>query len=253
MSEEARLTIPFGASHTARAVCVDPAVPPHRALDELALPPTEGVIVVHGGAGKMEEDLLGAVQRFASQSLAPFAQRERILVVDGGTDMGVSQIMGHARDSVQGTFPLVGILPHRYALYEGGPPANGERLPLNPSHTHFILVDGDAFGVESDLMVDMLSMTIKPGLALIINGGEIVLSEAQAHARRGHTLVTVRGSGRVADDLANPDHEARRSLALGARVYVADVNAPELCTVLLERLLVTDSRNRANPGQEAMR
>lgn len=238
MAETQSLLIPLSPFFLARAVRVPLEIAPAQALAALGLPPYRGIMVVHGGAAKMEAAFLDDVQRFADQCIAPFAQAHRILIVDGGTDVGVSSVMGLARQHVNGTYPLVGILPHGQALYPGGPPAAGERYALNGAHTHFILVEGDEFGTESDLMVGLLAAAGVPGLALVINGGEIVLREVQAHVARGSTLVTVRGSGRIADDLADPHSPVRESLAPGARLHVADLRSPEACTALFECLLL---------------
>jgi len=237
MANDARILIRFDEEHTATAVRVGAHEPPARVLAVLDLPPYEGIIVVHGGAGNMEPDLIDAVRAFVIAGLAPFAQARHILIVDGGTQTGVSRVMGDARQHIRGTYPLLGVVPHRYVIYPGGPPLDGERIPLNPSHTHFIFVEGDEFGVESELLVGLLRASGKPGLALIINGGDIVLKEVMAHVAQGNALVTVRGSGRIADRLADSTSEERAALPPGARLHLADLSAPQDFARLLARLL----------------
>lgn len=237
MSDYLSLLIPLSPFMMARAVRVPPDMAPERALAALGLAAYRGVIVVHGGAGKMEASQVGVSQRFAVECLAPFARANQLVLVDGGTDVGVMKSLGWARQQVHGGFPLVGVLPYGCALYPGGPPADEKRVRLNSAHTHFIFVEGDEFGAESALMVGLLGAAGVPGLALVINGGEIVLREAQAHAARSHILVTGRGSGRVADELADPSSAARQSLPPETRLHVADITAPAECRALFERLL----------------
>ncbi|HVO70882.1 MAG TPA: hypothetical protein VMT24_12600 [Aggregatilineaceae bacterium] len=237
MGDETRISIRFDAEHTATAIRAGPYEPPPRVLAALSLPPYNGIIVVHGGAGNMEVELIDAVRAFVIAGLAPFAQARHILIVDGGTQTGVSRVMGDARQEIEGTYPLLGVVPYRYVVYPGGPTLDGERIPLNPSHTHFIFVEGDEFGAESELLVGLLRTSGKPGLALIINGGDIVLKEVMAHVAQGNTLVTVRGSGRIADKLSDPASEERAALPPGARLYVADLGAPQDFAALLARLL----------------
>jgi len=236
MPDRAPVTISFSAAATARAVCVAPDASPQETVAALALPPFNGVMVVHGGAARMEDAVKDEVQRFADQTLAPFAQSHSLLVVDGGTDVGVPAILGQARQRINGTFPLMGVVPCRRALYPGGPPADDLRIALNPAHSHFVLVEGDDFGVE--VLVDgRVGGGAQSGPGAGDHGGEIVLREIQAQAARGSTLVTVRGSGRIADELADPNSATRRGLPPGARLYVADLSAPAAAVALLERLM----------------
>lgn len=233
MREITHLTIPFSNQQAAKAIRVAPDCPPAEALKALNLPDYHGMVVLHGGASKMEPDLIDRVRRFLIGSLAPFAQHRRILVVDGGTHAGAMGAMGDARRAVEGTFPLVGVSPYEFVAFPGHPATNDDMAPLDESHSHFILVEGGEFGIESDLLVGLLQASGKPGIALIINGGEIVLKEIQMHAERGSRVVIVRGSGRVADEIAAPDHEHRQSLPPDAHLEFVDINAPEVFRVML--------------------
>lgn len=241
MSNGARISIRFDREHTATAVRVGAHESPARVLTALGLPPYDGIIVVHGGAANMEIELIDPVRAFLVAGLAPFAQARRILVVDGGTQIGVPRVMGEAREHIRGTYPLLGVVPHRCVTYPGGPALDGERIPLNRSHSHFIFVEGDEFGVESELLVGLLRASAKPGLALIVNGGDIVLKEVMAHVEQGNALVTVRGSGRIADKLADPASEERAALPPGVRLHIAELSAPQDFARLLARLLVGPS------------
>jgi hypothetical protein len=231
-------TIHFDEQCSAVAVRVDARQPPQQTLAALHMPAYRGIVVTHGGAVGMEDELVTALQGFLTASLAPFAQEHHILLVDGGTQVGVPRAMGDARRAVHGTYPLLGVCPHRFATYPGGPSPSPDRFPLDPWHSHFILVEGDAFGVESDLMVSLLDVDERPGVALIINGGDLVSDEAQQHARLAHTLITINGSGRIADELADPHSVRRAALPSGTHLEVVDIGAPERLVGLLERLLL---------------
>jgi len=237
MANDARISIRFDGEHTATAVRAGVHESPAGVLTALGLPPHDGIIVVHGGAANMEIELIGPVRAFLIAGLAPLAQTRHVLIVDGGTQIGVPRVMGDARDHIKGTYPLLGVVPHRRVVYPGGPVLDGERIPLNPSHSHFIFVEGDEFGVESELLVGLLRASGKPGLALIVNGGDIVLKEVMAHVQQGNALVTVRGSGRIADKLADPSSEERAALPPAAHLYIADLSAPHDFARLLARLL----------------
>jgi hypothetical protein len=231
-------TITFDHQHRATAIQVDANEDPARVLTALDLPPYQGVIVVHGGADNMAEELVNTVRRFVVAGLGPLAQQRDLLIVDGGTHTGTSQVMGEARQEIGGTYPLIGVLPHHFASYPGGPaPEERQRILLNPSHSHFVFVSGDEFGVESPLLVGLLRAARRPGVALIINGGEIVLKEVIQHAHEGNLLVTLNKSGRIADRLADCASAERRSLPVGTRLWVVDIDAPDQCVALLNMLL----------------
>jgi hypothetical protein len=216
---------------------VDRDVAPAAALAALDLPPYEGIVVVHGGASGMEPELLQSVRQFLIAGLAPLAEQRRLLVADGGTDVGVYRLFGEARQTVGGTFPLLGVAPLRFVTYPDCPIAGEECVPLNPNHSHFILVREGGFGTESDLLVGLLRAAPRRGVALVINGGDIVLREALAHARLGNSLITVRESGRVADQLADPTSPESAQLPPGTRLHVADVHAPAIFTQMVTHLL----------------
>lgn len=229
-------TIPFDAERAAHALRVPPDAPPARVLAALDLPPFRAMIVVHGGASAMEPEHAALVRTWAAAALAPLADEYAILVVDGGTDTGTGQAIGAARQTAGARFPLLGVLPEGCALYPGGP-LDAPRIPLNASHTHFALVEGSAFGVESALLVGLLGAVHVPGLALVVNGGQIVLDEVHAQAARGRSLVVLRGSGRAADALADPASAERHALPAGARLHLVDVGVPEQFRALVERLI----------------
>lgn len=229
-------TISFGEQR-AVAVRVAPDVDPARVLAALALPAYQGVIVVHGGAGAMERASVPAVRTFLAEGVIPLAQTQRLLVADGATQAGVMRLLGEARAAAGATFPLLGVAPHRYVTYPGGPSPSKDRYPLNPHHSHFIFVEGNGFGVESALLVGLLRGAGVPGFALIVNGGQIVMEEVRAQAAQGNPIVLVRGSGRVADRLADTASAERASLLPAARLYLADVRAPAAFGALARRLL----------------
>ncbi len=236
----APFTIRFDEQRSARAIHVPATYPPAQALAALDLPPYTGTVVVHGGAGGMALDLLDTVRHFLVTALVPLAQKQRLLVIDGATQSGVARILGEACQQFGSSFPLLGVTPHRFALYPGGPPLDEQRIALNPSHTHLIFVDGDDFGSESPMITGLLQASGKPGIALVINGGQIVLNEVKRHAALGNPIVTVRGTGRTADKLADRTSEEYRALPGSTQLYTVDLAQPDALSNLLLRLLAKE-------------
>ncbi len=236
MTSHAVFTIEFN-DHRARAISVSPQEPPARTLAALDVPSYAGVVIVHGGAGAMDDAEMSAARAFIDAALIPLAEERRLLVADGATDAGVVRALGEARAAARATFPLVGVAPHALVVYPGHPARDADAVPLGPSHTHFVFVEGKSFGVESELLVGLLRASGKPGFALVINGGQIVLKEAHAHARQGNPIVVVRGSGRIADKLADLTSDERTALPPQTRLFVCDIDRPEVFRALAQRLL----------------
>lgn len=236
MADFPRVTIPFEGT-PARAVRVPIGADPGAALAALDLPPYRAIVVIHGGAGAMDPALVDAVTRFFALSLAPFAERHRVLIADGGTRAGTMAAMGAARRAVKGTFPLVGVAPAGAVSYPGSSLPDTDRAPLDEGHSHFVLLEADAFGVESALLVGLLRAASVPGAALIVNGGPIVREEIAAHVALNNPVIAVAGSGRAADELVDPRGALRAELP-GLTVEVVPLADPPSLTAALERVLL---------------
>lgn len=242
----------FPEGNMATLLEVDPFIKPAQALKEIGIPFTyNGSILIHSGAAQMSSEYAFKLKRLFSEGLAQFAEENRILVVDGATDVGGNKLIGEARRAIQGKFLLLGVTISDAVTYPGGPEpetprrfrgqTTGERWALNPHHSHFLLVRAGAFGAESPLLTGIAQSTDKPCLALIVNGGEIVAREAATHARRKVPLVTLKGSGRFADELAEstPASVLRRRYPTDAAVEIFDVvtQSPEAFKTLLKKVL----------------
>ncbi len=237
--------ITFPNGNTARAARVKPSIPPVHALSALQLPKINGMLIVHGGAGNMEKEHMEKARTFITKSVAPFVQRNNLAVVGGGTQVGTPQILGEAREAIGGTYPLIGVVPYGTITYPGGPPPAENKASLNWRHTHFLFVEGDEFGVESNLLVGLLQASGMPGIALIINGGEIVFNEVKKHSASGNQIIAVQGTGRKADELADPTSAVRRQLTDLSKLHTVRTDSPDECASLLTQLippLNTDTR-----------
>jgi len=168
----------------------------------LRLPYMDYALSVHAGAASADEQLIADLKTVFPAQLAPLIAAHNVTVLDGGTQAGLVGIMGALRQQTNGTFPLVGVLPADGAELPGEVPTD-TRYSLEPNHTHFALVQGGSWGVESDLLVNMGRVVARQPVALLINGGEIVRKEALMHARAGNPLLVLAGSGRVADEIVD--------------------------------------------------
>lgn len=199
-------------------------------LKTLELAPGQPVLVIIGGAKLLSKSDYAQIEHLFHTVLAPIAEKWRAAVVDGGTDAGVMQLMGQARHAINGTFPLVGVAPIERLILPDRPIRFSNAAPLEPNHTHFLLVPGVNWGDESVWLSTAATQLAAgaPSVTILINGGEITWEDALHNVRAGRPLITIAGSGRTADVLAAgfrgepSDGRAEEILATGL-VQVVDL------------------------------
>ncbi|MEO0405813.1 MAG: hypothetical protein AAF289_00530 [Cyanobacteria bacterium P01_A01_bin.135] len=182
----------------------EPAALP-AALPALGFKQPRPTLVIIGGASKLSDADFAKVTQLFTGVIAPFAQDRQLTVVDGGTDAGVMRLIGQGRASIDGDFPLVGVAPVGLVdLPEYADGASAESCPLEPHHTHCLLVPGDQWGDESWWMAAVATQLAGScgSAAVVVNGGEITWKDAAAHAEAGRPLLVIAGSGRTADIIA---------------------------------------------------
>jgi len=176
-------------------------------LSALDLHPGSPALFISGGAGFMDEKQKEYTREAVLDGLAKFAADYGVTVIDGGTQAGVMQLMGEAHRAQHYSFPLIGVAPVGAIRFSGYD--NPDGVPLDPDHTHFVLVDGEKFGDESDLIVRLAS-ALNAGrearaFGVVINGGGITTQETYDRALSPETalpLLVFDGSGRFGDMLA---------------------------------------------------
>ncbi|BAU14422.1 hypothetical protein LEP3755_49690 [Leptolyngbya sp. NIES-3755] len=162
------------------------------------------VLVVIGGASKLSPSDYELVKQVFESVLAPIAEQWKAAVVDGGTDAGVMRLMGHARERIAGTFPLIGVTPIELAILPGGESSSESAAPLEPHHSHFLLVPGSDWGDESHWMAAAATEIAKsaPSVTVLVNGGDITWRDALKNVEQLRPLLVIDGSGRTANILA---------------------------------------------------
>jgi len=79
------------------------------ALEAAGLPSPGPVLVVVGGAGRLDAAELRRLTPLFRDGLVPALERVGAVAVDGGTDAGVMRLLGDAREDSSASFPLVGV------------------------------------------------------------------------------------------------------------------------------------------------
>ncbi|MGC9502995.1 hypothetical protein [Baaleninema sp.] len=195
----------FNNGNTATGIYLESPTDFQRGLEKLQVCRSRPVLVLVGGASKMEPAAFDRLKTLFDEVLAPTIDRLDAIVIDGGTDAGVMQLMGQARNRLSANFPLIGVCAvGTVELPDGTPPASDDAAPLEPNHSHFVLVPGSDWGAESPWMAQLASHIADdaPTCTLVSNGGEITWQDVTYSVKEGRTTVVLAGSGRTADKLA---------------------------------------------------
>ncbi|NOY58807.1 MAG: hypothetical protein GXO75_07720 [Calditrichaeota bacterium] len=173
---------------------------PAELVSALKLPKAEGVILLVGGAGFASPEALKRMSAFFD-ALAEVLVRRNITVIDGGTNAGVMALMGRALAEKGRRAPHIGVLPAKAQVDESGLLA--EEIP-EPHHSHFVLINSNQWGDETMVMNSLAHLIAgnAPVLVFLVNGGQIALKEIELSIHKGYDIIIVRGSGRLADEIA---------------------------------------------------
>jgi len=222
----------------------------------LNLPPPRAVIALNGGTEDVAPEIAPQLRRILQEGLARVAIDDAITVVSGGTDAGVFALFGDGLDHLA-TAPCIGVAPAALVESPHGAaaeptPRAGQAVPLEPHHTHFVLVDGDQWGDETKTMLSLVDALAEeaPSVAVLAGGGAIAKREVLEHVRRGREVIVLAGSGRLADDLADlangraaAEDSETTEIARG-RLTVFDVRRPSSELVALVRSRLAPPRRR---------
>jgi hypothetical protein len=164
---------------------VRPDVRGDELIAALELPAPRATVVLNGTTAECDPGLTGVLAALAGAVI-----REHLTVLTGGTDAGIFHLFGAAMR--EPTAPLVGVAPRDRA-----------GVPLEPHHTHAVLVEGDDWGVETPALLALADALgrLAPSVAVICGGGSVTRLEVQGHLRAGRPLIAVAGSGGAAGEL----------------------------------------------------
>ena len=228
------------------------------AFADLGLAEPRPVLVLVGGADSLAPEIQdGLLPPF--ERLVPQLDRLGAAVIDGGTDSGVMALMGRARRSQRGSFPLIGVVAQGTVSLDALPPlarrlpggeslhplSAGQRASLARDHTHFLLVSGNRWGDESSWIsaaADLLAGD-RPSLTLAAGGGRITRIDLAMGLAAGRPLILLAGTGGTTDLFADgcrggeiPEMPAgldTRSLIRVLRLVDADERLPEMVGAIL--------------------
>jgi hypothetical protein len=173
-------------------------------IDALGIASPRAVILLFGGAGGLDDLRKTHLASLFADGVAPVAAELGALIIDGGTQSGVMAMIGEAVAGRPGTVQLLGIAPEGKIAHPEILDAStmSDGTPLEPNHSHFVLVESNEWGGETPKMLELARAFNAPTVAILVNGGAIAADEALQSVRNGWQLLVVEGSGRFADELS---------------------------------------------------
>ena len=207
------------SDRTAQIIHASPDITGNALVEQLNLSPKpKALIMISGGAGKLDEKLKPRLTQLFSRGVARAAIDINAVLIDGGTCSGVMEMVGQGVADRGYKTPLIGVSPaplicyKDYSTEEEGENTeisfNDERVPLDKHHSHFVLVDTPDWGGEANVMYDLGDSLTRaegqsiPAVTILVNGGCLSRLEVLRSVRLGWPIIVVAGSGRLADDIA---------------------------------------------------
>ncbi len=221
-------------SHDQQAVAAFPAAgdTAEAIVSKLAIPSYKAVILVLGGADALDEALKPRLTQLFGRGVAKAAAEASAVILGGGTQAGIMDLMGEGVAGRGHKSPLIGVAPLGKVTYPvadppaSDPPANPAGTPLDPNHSHFVLVDrsetamlfrlagtlirntparNDAPGKPAPTEAEKAISKV-PGLAILAGGGDASRSEVLLAVRQRIPVIVIEGSGGLADRIAAAWH-----------------------------------------------
>jgi TRPM family ion channel/conflict system pore-forming effector with SLATT domain/uncharacterized protein DUF4231 len=219
-----RIHFPNGNEATWAKISVE--AESHEVLRALGLKPPRALILLLGGTEGLEPGLTARLRQLFGRGIACAAMEAGAVILDGGTQAGIVDLMGQGVAGRGHGAVLVGVVPEGLVTWPGGPshPGREPQVPLEPHHSHFVLVDSHDWGGETPTLYK-LAETLAAGapvVAVLANGGELSKQELLRAVRRGWPVVVLKDSGRLADALSS---HARQSSGLIEDPVLAEIVA----------------------------
>jgi hypothetical protein len=197
-------TITFENGNRAVVITAPRDIDVQTILEALDFAQPHALIMVFGGAKGLDDSRKARLAELFNHAIAPVAAELGALIIDGGTQSGVMAMMGEAVARDGRRSQLLGVAPKEKIAHPeiAGASAASDGTPLEPNHSHFVLVESAEWGGETGTMLELARAFNAPIVAILVNGGKIAGDEALQSVRNGWPLLVIEGSGRFADELS---------------------------------------------------
>lgn len=214
--------------------------------DLLASP--HAVVMFNGGTAELEPELHQKLNLILQDGLAQVAVEEKITLITGGTQAGIFALLGDGLGKWGRTAPCIGVCVEKLIRWKQPllKTVKDKQAPLEPHHSHFVLVDGKKWGDELNTMYTLgqhLSQNC-PTLNIYAGGGKICKREMQTAVDQGRKMILLAGSGRLTDEVlkahrgeAVEDERIKTIAQQGDIVALNMSEGPEALRKLIKQLL----------------
>ena len=219
MSVISKQVIEFANNQSAVLAMCPAGTKPADIIQSLEIASPQAIILSIGGADDLDKTLLPRLTQLYGRGIAKAARDGKALILDGGTQAGVMQLMGEAVAAQGYQSVLIGVAPKGKITYPGSEMIAGTQL--EPNHSHFVIVEGNDWGSETSMLFGLFnSLRTKgdaekpgekqkaqasaklPALAILASGGSISRTEVLRTVRHNIPLIIIEGSGGLADEIA---------------------------------------------------
>jgi len=203
-------TIHFPNGHEARLFTPPSGTAASVIVQALELPTPKTLFLILGGASDLDEALQPRLLQLFSRGLARVAADTGAVIMDGGTASGVMSITGQGVAERRRKSTLLGVAPAGKVTYPGSSASAEDVVALEQNHTHFVLVDSQEWGGETEALFEIADSLAGPQtavMAILVNGGPVSRDEVLRSVRRGWPLVVISGTGRLADEIAQSKNQ----------------------------------------------
>ena len=220
----------FPNGNHAKAITVPIGKPVDEILKTLGVLYSKALILLIGGAGHLDERLKPRLMQLFSRGIARAAADVDALIIDGGTQAGIMALMGQAVADRGRKTVLLGIVPSGKVTFPGGPAEGSieDSAALDPNHSHFVLVESNEWGDETETMFTLARAISKdkPVVTILAGGGDVAREEILLSVREGWPVAVIEGSGGLADEIFHLWRKKRKKSF--------SIDSPELAEIIAE-------------------
>ena len=198
-------------------------------LRTLGLSSSHPVVAVFGSTAALAPEL-GAALAPSMRALLQAAADHDAVVVTGGTDSGIFHLLGTCVAGVQPTPLLVGVAPAGRIRSTPSSDDGDGLAGIEPHHRTVVLAPGARWGDETGVLSLLVSAVSKDLIAVgvLVGGGDVTRVELREHLSRGRPVIVLRGSGRLADEVADGSLRSGEDGDLAALVAAGDIRVVDV-------------------------